>query len=176
MKERRVCYVKVPKFRKFPIIGAQAMVIKPLSVRKSKFFIALICILLFALGTFSTDFLPQPFSFFFQLFRRPVLWRISWGVVLIVTLFFFVLSVFEHIRPFIIFDKECFCCPLSWYIEEHELIHLKGVSNEYDVEDENIRRNGKRLFQILREPIQLCHDCYFRLHQSIMRELDKEGG
>lgn len=175
MSKREIFYVKIPKLRKLPIVGAQAMVIKPLSARESRFFVALACIFLFTLGTFLADFLPQPLSFFFRLFRRGVSWRVSWGVVLIVSMFFLVFSVLERLKPFIIFDKDCFNCPLSWYIKEHELIHLQGISNEYDVEEENVRRNGKKLFQILREPIQLCQDCCFRLHQAIVRKLEKEG-
>jgi len=166
--------VKIPKFRKLPIIGAQAMVIKPLSAREPKFFIKLFCIALLALGTFLADFLPQPLSSFFQSLRIP-LWRITWGIVLVISLFFFILSVLERIKPFIIFDSKCFNCPLNWYIIEHELIHLQGISNEYDVEEENIRRNGEKLIKLFRKPIQLCEDCYFRLHQSIIRNLDKKA-
>ena len=81
------------------------------------------------------------------------------------------LIFWQWIWPTIFIQPRCYRCSFRDYILDHERFHLEGVSDEYEVEELNLNKNGIVLIRmLLSNTFTPCLDCPFRKYQLIARK------
>jgi hypothetical protein len=96
-------------------------------------------------------------------------------MILVSTILGFFLLVFcLHAFRVIIIRKDCYECPLGFFVVEHEKNHLRlnlsgRGTDETIVAEETMKQNRKKLDDVLRKNPEICKNCLFKSYANNQR-------